>query len=186
MTAQEKIDSLTKQISDLKSQLAELKRAQPPQKVENFQFDSEMGPIWLSDLFGESQDLIMISNMGAGCSFCTLWADGLSGLIPELQSRASVVFVSPDPLDEALAFVKKRGWKFKVLTDFGAFRRQLGFAMDSGRPNPGAFGLHRMEDGSVVEIARAEFGPGDDFCAAGPLLELLKDGANEWEPSYRL
>src|SRR5213595_1729644 len=36
----------------------------------------------LSELFGKHEDLILIHNMGAGCMYCTMWADGLNGLFP--------------------------------------------------------------------------------------------------------
>ena len=186
MTAQEEIKSLQKQIGDLKKKLTELRRAQTPTPVEDFEFQSSTGNVRLSELFGDQKDLILISNMGDDCPYCTLWADGLTGLLPELQTRSAVALVTPDPIAQGEGFAKKRGWKFKVISDNGDFRRQLDFTLESGWPYPGAFGFHKNSDGSVVEISRTPFGPGDDFCAAWPLIDLLKDGENGWEPNYRL
>jgi hypothetical protein len=42
--------------------------------------------------------------------------------------------------------------------------------------------LRRAVDGSLVPTGRAEFGPGDDFCAVWPLFDLLEGGAGDWAP----
>ena len=49
--------------------------------VEDVVFESEVGPVRLSELFGEHDDLVIIHNMGASCRYCTLWADGFSGYL---------------------------------------------------------------------------------------------------------
>jgi predicted dithiol-disulfide oxidoreductase (DUF899 family) len=33
----------------------------------------------LSSLFGKKDELILIDNMGQGCPYCTMWADGFNG-----------------------------------------------------------------------------------------------------------
>jgi hypothetical protein len=39
--------------------------------------------------------------------------------------------------------------------------------------------------GTITRVARSrQLGPGDPFCPVWPLLDLLKDGPNGWEPKY--
>ena len=47
-------------------------------------------------LFGSMKDLFVIHNMGSGCPYCTLWADGYNGIYEHLTSRAAFVIASPD------------------------------------------------------------------------------------------
>ena len=46
--------------------------------------------------FGSKDRLLLIHNMGAKCSYCTLWADGINGILSQLENEVSVVLVSPD------------------------------------------------------------------------------------------
>jgi predicted dithiol-disulfide oxidoreductase (DUF899 family) len=184
--ATEEIGKIEKQIADLKKKLTELRLAQPRQAVSDFEFMSADGPVKLSQLFGDKDDLLLISNMGNECPYCTLWADGMNGLVPELESRCALLLVSPDPIETVNEFSSKRGWRFNSVSDGGDFRRELGVTMESGWPYPAAVAFHREPDGQIVRVSHSEFGPGDDFCAVWPLLDLLPDGANEWQPDYRL
>jgi predicted dithiol-disulfide oxidoreductase (DUF899 family) len=125
--------------------------------------------------------------MGKSCSYCTLWADGFNGTVPEIESRTSLAFVSADEFDVLDAFAKERGWRFNYYGSLNSeFRRFVGLAGEDGSPWPGALGLRMQDDGSITIIAKAEFGEGDDFCPTWHLLDLLADGWNDWHPSYRL
>jgi len=42
---------------------------------------------------------------------------------------------------------------------------------------PGVSALRRAADGALVLTGRAEFGPGDDYCAVWRLFDLLVGGA---------
>jgi predicted dithiol-disulfide oxidoreductase (DUF899 family) len=181
------IQELEKQILDLKKKLAELKRAQPPIPVINYEFDGPDGKIKLSDLFQGKPDLVLVCNMGRSCRHCTLWADGFNGVVPELESRAGFALVSADPIDQLVKFAEKRSWRFQAVSDpDGQFRKDMGFANAAGDPWPGVIGFRKNEDGSIDKIASAELGEGDDFCAAWHLFDLLADGWNGWDPQYRL
>jgi predicted dithiol-disulfide oxidoreductase (DUF899 family) len=46
------------------------------------------------DLFGHREQLLLIHNMSSQCSFCTLWADGINGYLPHLESVLSVALVA--------------------------------------------------------------------------------------------
>lgn len=181
------IQEMEQQILDLKKQLAELRRAESPVPVRNYEFDTKEGKTHLSDLFQGKSDLVLICNMGRGCRHCTLWADGFNGVVPELESRAGFALVSADPIDLAAPFAQKRGWRFQVASDpDGQFRKDMGFAGEDGDPWPGAIGFRKNADGSIEKIATSMLGEGDDFCATWHLFDLLADGWNGWEPKYRL
>jgi predicted dithiol-disulfide oxidoreductase (DUF899 family) len=182
----DEIKQLQKEILEKKKRLAELRRAQEPMLMEDYSFASESGPVRLSELFGDKQDLLTVHNMGESCDFCTLWADGFNGVAPELASRSAFVLVSPDPLPSAVAFARSRGWRFPVVVDEDkAFSTKVGRWQD-GDIYPGVSGFHKDENGVVRKIATADLGEGDDFCAVWHLLDLLKDGWNGWAPNRRL
>jgi predicted dithiol-disulfide oxidoreductase (DUF899 family) len=180
-----RIPGLEQQILSLKQELATLRRAQPPQPVEDHVFATPEGPRRLSELFGDREDLLVVHNMGVGCSYCTLWADGFNGVVPELLSRAAFVLVSPDPAEKARRFAAGRGWRFPVVSDESlAFSKALGRWQEDSIW-PGVSGLRRTADG-IVRIATADLGEGDDFCAVWHLFDLLRDGWNGWSPAFRL
>jgi predicted dithiol-disulfide oxidoreductase (DUF899 family) len=185
-SANEEIATLEKEIREKKRRLAELRRAQPPKAVSNHAFDGPDGAVALSDLFAGKSDLILISNMGKSCAFCTLWADGFNGAVPELESRTGFALMSADPIEVATAFAAERRWRFRVVSGDKDTRTALNATDPDGDPWPLAIGFHRAEDGTITEVARAQLGEGDDFCPTWHLLDLLKDGWNGWEPAYRL
>ena len=138
----------------------------------------------LSELFGESDDLIVVHNMGKSCPYCTLWADGLNGVRDHLANRASFVVASPDEPKVQAEFASGRGWKFPMVSSAGtSFFNDMGFEID-GKAQPGVSAFHREDDGSIVRTGKAIFGPGDDFCAVWHLFDLLRGGPGEWEPRY--
>ena len=97
MSIQDQIESLEKELAEMKTKLTELRRDNPPKKIENFIFfGHDDHELTLSDLFGNRDELILIFNMGKGCPYCTLWADGYNGLVPHLENRAAFVVASPD------------------------------------------------------------------------------------------
>lgn len=143
-------------------------------------------PVRLSSLFGENRDLVAVHNMGAGCLYCTLWADGFVGMYPHLADRAAFVLVSGDPPDVARRFSESRGWPFPVVSGHdSAFSRDLGYLLPDDERWPGMSTFWREDDGRIRLVGSDFFGPGDPYCPVWPMFELLKDGANDWEPRYR-
>ena len=186
-TLHPEVARLEAQILGLKQELATLRRSLTPTILPDFTFDSETGPVTLSSLFGESSDLIIITNRGKNCAYCTLWADGFNGLVPEMVSRAPFVLVSADSIDTLVPFAQGRGWRFRyVASPDPAFRTAVGMVGEEGDPWPGALGLRKTPEGEIHLVAAANLGEGDDFCAAWHLFDLLKEGYNGWSPNYRL
>jgi predicted dithiol-disulfide oxidoreductase (DUF899 family) len=182
-TVQDELRAFDKQIGALKKRRIELKKGQARPLERDYTFQSSEGPVKLSGLFGDKDDLIVIHNMGRACNYCTLWADGLNGLVPHLEDRAALAFCSPDPPDAQHRMAEERGWRFRMVSDQErAFTADMGFWSEADGYWPGYSTFRRQSDGSVEKVSSDFFGPGDDYCAVWPMLDLLKDGSNGWEP----
>ena len=166
-----------------RDKLAELKRAEPPEQVPtDYTFDSPDGPVRLSQLFGDHADLVLVHNMGRGCSYCTMWADGFQGLYAHLADRCAFVVASPDEVEAQQAFAASRGWTFPMVSC-----RDTPFTEDMrfGKGNevfPGCSTFHKDADGAITRVASTPFGPMDQFNAGWQLFALLKDGPGDWQP----
>ena len=150
-------------------------------------------PVQLSALFGPHQDLLLIHNMGRGCAYCTLWADGFIGLHRHITQRAALVLASPDDPGTLAAFAASRQWPFTCVSFAGTtLAADMGYqrTLPDGRvqPLPGVSALRLVpaSDGAPLGIIRTNttpFGPGDLYCPIWPLLGLLRDGAKGWAPT---
>lgn len=181
--ADREIDRLEYQIQDLKRKVADLRRQREPERVADYLLHDVNGERPLSSLFGRHARLIAVHNMGRSCAFCTMWADGFTGLLPHLQSRAAFVLTSPDPPEVLHEFARERGWTFPVVSTEGtSFAEDLGFVDPKEGLMPGVSTFERDADGTPVRVGRAEFGPGDDFCAVWHFFELFPEGVDGWEP----
>ncbi|MBM3567607.1 MAG: DUF899 domain-containing protein [Alphaproteobacteria bacterium] len=159
--------------------------ASRPQIVQDYVLATPKGETRLSQLFGEKRDLIVIHNMGTGCAYCTMWADGYNGLYPHLSDRAAFVVTSPDPPKRQAQFAKSRGWRFPMASHAGSsFAADMGFLGDSGRCLPGISSF-RKQGRQIQRIAAVNSGPGDDFCAVWHFFDMLKGGAAGWTPKFR-
>lgn len=180
----DQVRRIEKQIQELKEELAKARAAVAPEPVEDFVFRALEGPVRLSSLFAGKPDLILVHNMGRGCPYCTLWADGLSGFTRHLTQRAGFVVVSPDSPEEQARLARERCWQFAMVQDADKrFSAALGAYTEKEGWWPGISGFHRDSNGAIWRTGYAEFGPGDDFCGVWPAMELLRDGAKGWEPS---
>ncbi len=183
------IEALQLEVDAAKQRLTEARRRRPKELVQDYVFqDFEGKDVRLSELFGDKDDLIVIHNMGTGCSSCTMWADGFNALEPHLSDRAAFVLTSPDKPEVQKRFAAKRNWRFRMLSAHdNSFPKDMGFWQTEPPypgPWPGVSTFRREPDGTIVRIAKAEFGPDDDFCATWPLLELLEGGAKGWDPKF--
>jgi predicted dithiol-disulfide oxidoreductase (DUF899 family) len=177
------IEALERRIEALKAERSAARRRRGSEPIADHEVATGQGTRRLSELFGPHDDLWLVHNMGTTCAYCTLWADGFVGLLPHLTRRAALALLTPDTPEVQRAFAAARGWPFVMASDpTRAVARDLGFATDSGSSLPGVSALRRGPDGSLVRTGRAEFGPGDDYCAAWPLLDLLQGGVGAWSP----
>ena len=183
------IAAVQRELEEARRRLAELRRQLPPEPVRDYELRSADGPVRLSQMFGDKDDLILVHNMGVGCSNCTMWADEFNGVLHHLLSRAAFVVVSPNSPSEQRSFAEKRGWRFPMYSAEGStFAREMGFQRDdeeflSGF-QPGVSVFHRNEDGAIVRVSKDVFGPGDPYCGVWHLFELLPGGWGDWDPQF--
>lgn len=180
------IERLTQEVMAAKDRLREAQRHVQPQRVEDWALRNPDGSsVRLSELFEGREDLLVVHNMGRPCVYCTLWADGFRGYAPHLENRCAFVLCSADEPSVLREFAAGRGWNFRCVSGAGSgFAKAMGMTDGKGGAMPGVSAFHRQSDGSIVRTGVSPFGPGDDFCAVWPMLDLLKGGPSEWEPKY--
>ena len=180
---QRRLLSLRDKIRDLRVEMRAVTAAIEPQPVADHVFGTLKGSTTLLALFEGRHDLIITHNMGSNCAYCTLWADGYSGLYPHLKQRAAFVVVSPDTPEIQAKFAASRGWQFPMVSDKGAaFAARMGYATEEGRCLPGISIFQRRGE-HIVRVNDASSRPHDDFCAVWHLFDLLPAGADRFLPS---
>lgn len=177
------IVELEGQICELTLKLHELQKSNSGEVVENYVFDTQAGQTNLLELFGEHERLLAIHNMGQACRYCTLWADGLNGFLPHLESAMAVVLVSKDSPDLQRTFANSRGWRFRLASHGGGdYAREQ--TVQKGAINmPGAVVYERKGD-DIVRKNAVTFGPGDLYCSMWNLLALAGLSEDGWTPQY--
>src|SRR5215216_6225320 len=166
MSVDQEIEELARQIEELKGKLSEARRRRPTESIEDYALlDRDGNPVRLSAFFGEKDDLLVIHNMGQGCSYCTMWADGFVSALPQLWDRAAFVVVSPDAPAVQRTFAESRGWTFPMASGVGSgFIRAMGFDRGENGDSdfwPGISAFHREPDGGIVRTGKDTFGPDD-------------------------
>jgi predicted dithiol-disulfide oxidoreductase (DUF899 family) len=165
-----------RQIGAIRERMREATATVEPREVEDYEFTSGDGPVRLSDLFGERDDLILIHNMGVACSYCTLWADGYNGIHQHVITRAAFVVTSPDRPTVQRKFAESRGWKFPMVSHAGStFAADMGYISPKGAWMPGV-SVFRREGDAIRRVSDTGFSPGDDFCTLWHFFDLLPGG----------
>ncbi len=177
------IEDLERQIAELSERLNALRRGASGAVVRDYAFRTQEGEVRLSGLFAGRSKLLAIHNMGQGCRYCTLWADGINGFLPHLESAMSVVLLSKDAPEVQRRFANSRGWRFRLASHLGGdYIREQSTSPDCDNM-PGAV-LYEMDGGSIRRKNAVVFGPGDMFCAAWNFLALAGLGVEDWTPQY--
>jgi predicted dithiol-disulfide oxidoreductase (DUF899 family) len=186
------MDDKRRQIEALQAEMRTLQSEVEPEDVQDYVLDGWDGPVRLSELFGDKRDLIVIHNMGTGCSSCTMWADGFNGVYDHLASRAAFVVSSPNPVEVQKRFAASRGWRFPMVSHAASsFARDLGYRRLGADPfddslggwNPGISVLRRDGD-RIIRVSDTELGPGDGFCVVYSLFDLVPGSDLNWSPKY--
>jgi predicted dithiol-disulfide oxidoreductase (DUF899 family) len=182
--ADSEIEALEQQIFELNSKLVELRKSSNSNEdVPNYTFQTQNGDTTLLELFGENDKLLVIHNMGQGCRYCTLWADGFNGFVPHLESAMSVVLVSKDAPDIQRRFANTRGWRFRLASHSGGDYIREQSVKEEQDNMPGAVVYERNGD-KISRKNACIFGPGDLYCSMWSLLGLAGLSAAEWTPQY--
>jgi len=182
----DQIQELQREVLDAKRRLREAIAAFEPEVVEDWELRGLNGcKVNLSRLFADKSELIVVHNMGRSCNYCSLWGDTMKGVAPHLMQRCGFVLCSNDAPEVIKAFREVRGWDYPCVSGHETgFARAMGYADEEGKPQPGVSAFHKKADGTIVRTGHMPFGPGDDFCAVWPMLDLIKDGKGEWEPAH--
>jgi len=187
------MDAKRAEIAILQEQMRALQAAVEPEVVDDYQLTGWDGPVRLSELFGDKRDLIVIHNMGVGCSSCTMWADGFNGVYDHLASRAAFVVSSPNAVGVQKAFAADRGWRFPMVSHAGTpFAADMGYrrhgvdAFDDslGGWNPG-ISVFRRDGDTIVRVSDTELGPMDSYCLVYHLFALVPGSDPKWSPRYK-
>lgn len=177
------VQALEKQIFELTQELHRLRRDVEPTEVRNYSFQTQQGETSLLDLFGTQDKLLLIHNMGQACRYCTLWADGLNGFVPHLESVMAVALVSKDEPDLQRRFANSRGWRFKTASHGGGDYIQEQTVMEGSGNMPGAVVYQRKGD-KIFRLNSSVFGPGDLYCSIWPLLGMAGLDESSFTPQF--
>lgn len=177
------IAEIEKQIFELTKKLNELRVVNSGDEVENYVFSTLDGDVTLLDMFGDNDRLLVIHNMGQGCRYCTLWADGFNGFLPHLESVMSVFLVSKDSPEVQRKFANTRNWRFRLASHGGGQYIQEQTVMSGEHNVPGAV-MYEREGSRVMRKNAVVFGPGDLFCSIWNLLAMAGISDSEWTPQY--
>lgn len=178
------IRDLQKEIESKNKTLVELKLKLGGAAVKDYTlYNKEGKPIQFYSLFDDKDELLIIQNMGKGCSYCTLWADGFSGTVKHISSRVNWALISPDAPADLKQFAESRNWTFDVYScQNSSFKKDLGFVMENGSTAPGFSVFKKEADGQVLHYAYDWFGPGDYFSPIWQFMQYLPNGNNNWRP----
>lgn len=180
----QEITQLESQIYELTTKLNKLRGQNKAIEIRNYGFETLNGTTTLLDLFGKHETLLVIHNMGQGCRYCTLWADGLNGFVPHLESTMAMVLVSKDGPEVQRQFANSRGWHFNLASHGGGEYIQEQTVVAGSNNEPGAVIYERKGD-VIFRKNFCVFGPGDMFCPMWNLLGMAGKGENEWTPQFK-
>jgi predicted dithiol-disulfide oxidoreductase (DUF899 family) len=176
-----KMKKLEEDISSSRKKLIKLLRKQAKMDVQDYVLkDTNGNDVKISEMFGDKENLILVHNMGKSCSYCTLWADGFSGVSYFIEKKAAFALVSPDAPEVQKEFASSRGWKFKTYSAAGSpFTKDMGYETKEGYYWPGASVFHKDKSGKITRVSKDIFGPGDFYSSPWHFFDLLPSNGKE-------
>lgn len=161
--------------------LAALRKAEPSREVKDYAFKTLEGETSLSALFAGRDKLLVIHNMGEACRYCTLWADGINGVLPHLEAAMSVALVSKDPPETQRRLAQDRGWRFRMASHGGGAYMAEQSVGDGNYP--GAV-VYTKSGAKILRGGAARFGPGDLYNPLWHFLSLAGIGESAFTPQF--
>ena len=114
------LQSIEKQIEKIRKKKIELNSRLAEMDVKDYTLKDRNGKeVKISEMFGDKKNLILIHNMGKGCPYCTMWADGFKDTYKEIEKKAPFVLVSPDDPEVHKQFAESRGWNYPTYSAAG-------------------------------------------------------------------
>ncbi|MDQ3021461.1 MAG: DUF899 family protein [Bacteroidota bacterium] len=174
------LKDIEKQIESIRKKRIELNSRLANMNVKDYTLKDKNGKdVKLSEMFGDSKNLILVHNMGRACPYCTMWADGFKDTYKEIEKKATFVLVCPDKPEVHKKFAESRDWQFKSYSAAGTdFIFDMGYDfIKDGKHNywPGVSVFEKSDDGKIQRVAKDYFGPGDFYCNIWHFLDLLPD-----------
>lgn len=180
MTEAEKLE---REIMEKSRRLATLRQAEGNIEIADYAFQTLNGEVCLSSLFDGRERLLMIHNMGQGCRYCTLWADGVNGVLQHLEDAMAVALVSKDPPEIQRRMALDRGWRFQLVSHGGGAYMTEQCAMGEHANFPGA-AVYERKQGKLMRRGRTAFGPGDLYSPVWHFLALAGLSEEDWTPQF--
>ncbi len=181
--SQQEIQELEMELYEKTLLLHELKKQADPVEVPDYLFNTLSGSVLLSELFAGHDTLLAIHNMGQGCRYCMVWADGLNGFLPHLESAMSVVMLSRDDPATQQRYANSRQWRFRMASHGGGNYISEQTVHEGGQNTPGVV-CYKREGDKIVRTHSAEFGPGDLYCSMWNYLALAGLDSEAFTPQY--
>ena len=177
-----KAQRIEERIMELSGQLAALRNAETGSEVPDYELQTTEGDVQLSQFFAGQERMLVIHNMGDACRFCTLWADGINGIL-HLEDAMAVLVVSKDPPDKQRAMAMDRGWTFRMASHGGGayMHEQCGAKKHANQPGAA---VYERVGGALIRKAFTEFGPGDLYSPMWHFLSLAGVAASDWTPQF--
>ena len=172
-----------RELYELTKKVSQLRRDSEPLEVKNYMFQNCEGEVSLLDLFGKSEILFLVHNMGQGCRYCTLWGDGINGLIPHLESQFAIAMVSKDDPIAQKTFSNSRNWRFNMASHGGGEYMNEQSVLPGEGNMPGIV-CYIKKDGKIFRKNSSIFGPGDEYCPQWNILSLAGLSSEEWTPQF--
>jgi predicted dithiol-disulfide oxidoreductase (DUF899 family) len=177
------LQTAERELFELTQRVAKLRCESEPVPVSNYMFEQPSGPVSLLELFGDQDTLFVIHNMGQACRYCTLWADGLNGFVPHIESQFALALASKDEPETQRQFANSRNWRFTMASHGGGEYIKEQTVISGEEDMPGMV-CYIREGNSIFRKNSAIFGPGDEFCPQWNLLSLAGISTEEWTPQY--
>ena len=195
-----------KELSRVRDRLAAERQALPWVKVEkDYVFDTPEGKKRLADLFRNSSQLIVYHfmwrwDLGQGCVSCSFLGDHFDGANIHLANHdVSFVAISRGKLEDIVAYKKRLGWKFPLISSYGSdFNFDFGVSFTKeqlqGKVNynyetidgsnafnelPGASVFYKDEKGDVFHTYSSYARGLDILLGAYNFLDMTPKGRNE-------
>jgi len=144
-SAREKLLEAELELRKHVEEVAALRRKLPPggEVPEDYVFETERGPVRLSQLFENGNTLVAYSfmygpKMKEACPSCTSILDSLDGAARHLEQVTNLVVIAKSPLARILEHARSRGWThLKLLSsEKNSYNRDYGAESDDGSQMP--------------------------------------------------
>jgi predicted dithiol-disulfide oxidoreductase (DUF899 family) len=194
-----------KALTHLRDLVSAERRALPWVKVDKeYVFDTPAGKKTLAELFGTNSQLIVYHfmwrwDLGQGCDGCSFLCDHVDGANQHIKHHdVSFVAVSRGKLPDLLAYKKRMGWQFDLISSYGSdfnYDYHVSFTEDELAKGkvyynyemtsegfnelPGISVFFRDDNGDIFHTYSSYARGGDILIGAHNFLDLTPRGRNE-------